>query len=242
MTAQPADAGGFAGPRLALAVLATLGLLACEGTKEPIFAPLKVNVQEPPAPAMHDAGAAPVIDAGGGHNIKPHHVEPMEDDAGEPADPADKEDPTVTFVWTETLPGQGTCHGGVYAGSFDCEVPDSLFALPLSGQIAFTLDGSAEEQHLSVTEGTGSISGPFLTSDVRGDLDCIANHFSGQALNGTAVSIGDMNNPFALVFPTFNASLQGTYDNQMLVISGMFTLVNDRGDMCTGTFRVSAAP
>lgn len=241
MTAQPADAGGFAGPKLALAVLAAVGLLACEGTKEPIFAPLKVNVTEPPGPAIHDAGTVPVTDAGG-HPVKQHPAEPMEDDAGEPSDP--DLDPTVTFVWTETLPGQGTCHGGVYAGSFDCQIPDPLGALPfsLSGQIAFTLDGSAEEQHLSITDGTGSISGPFLTSDVRGDLDCIANHFSGSSLNGTAVSIGDMNNPFALVFPTFNASLQGQYDNQALVISGMFTMVNDRGDMCTGTFRVSAAP
>jgi hypothetical protein len=228
---------------LGLIVFAVLGLLACEGTKEPVFAPLKVSVTEPPGPATHDAGTVPMIDAGN-HPVKPVHVEPVEEDAGDPPDP--DLDPTVTFVWTETLPGQGTCHGGVYAGSFDCTVPDTdpLNPLPfsLSGQIAFTLDGSAEEQHLSITDGTGSISGPFLTSDVRGELDCIANHFSGASVDGAAVSIGDMNNPFAVVFPTFNASLQGTYDNQALVISGMFTLVNDRGATCIGTFRVSAAP
>lgn len=241
MIAKPAEARGYAGPMLGLVALAVLGLLACEGTKEPIFAPLKVSVG-PPGPATDDAGPKPVVDAGSSQPVKPHpHPDPPEDDAGEPPDPG--LDPTVTFVWTETLPGQGTCHAGVYAGSFDCEVPDPLGALPfsLSGQIAFTLDGSPEEPQLSITDGSMS-SGLWLSSGLTGELDCMSYDFVGASVDGQAVGIGDMNNPFVLVFPTFDASLMGHYDSDKLVITGQFAMVNDRGDMCNGTFRVSAAP
>jgi hypothetical protein len=237
---KPAASGRNPGVQLGALALTVVSVLACEGTKQSIFEALpKPNVGPPVGTAMQDAGAPPRMDAG--HPAKPD-AGTMDEDAGSELDP--ELDPTVTFVWTETLPGQGTCRAGVYAGSFDCEVPDAIGGLPfsLSGQIAFTLEGSPEDQHLSIKEDSGSISGPLFQSGMSGSLDCIQNHFQSAAVDGQAVSIGDMTNPFALVFPTFNASLQGDYDNQALVISGTFTMVNNVGDMCSGTFRVSAAP
>jgi hypothetical protein len=241
VTAKPAQSWGYAGIWPGVLVLAVVAVTACEGTKHAIFEPLtKASVGGPTKPATPDAGRAPPVDAG--HGIQPHrqHPDAMDDDAGASSDP--DLDPNVTFVWTESLPGQGTCRAGVYAGSLDCQFPNPLGGLPfpLSGQIAFTLDGSTEEQHLSITE--GSISGALFMSGMTGELDCIANHFQAAAVDGQSVTIGDQTNPFALAFPTFNASLQGEYDNQALVIAGKFAMVNEAGDMCSGTFRVSAAP
>jgi hypothetical protein len=232
---------GVGGKLAALALAVLLSGVACEGTERAIFEPLPQVVVGPPKP--------PALDAGSGHHVSPPDAgrPPVmsSDDAGE--DDAGSLDPdlnpNVTFVWTETLPGKGTCRAGVYSGSFDCQFPDALAGLPITvtGQIAFTLAGSPEKQSLSISDGSLTGSGGLLTSGLSGTLDCIANHFQGAALDGQAVSL-DPNNPFALTFPTFNASLQGNYDDQALVIAGTFTLVNDAGDMCSGTFRVSAAP
>lgn len=214
----------------------------CNGTEQQVFAPVPVvSVPRPkPPPTTTDSGAVHMmVDAG------PPVMAPDaggDDDAGkEPTDP--DLDPTKTFVWTETLPGQGTCRSGVYAGSFDCDVSGDLGALPisLSGQIAFTLEGSSEIQTLTITDGSIS-EPPFLMSGLSGALHCIPSRFEGTSVDGHSVSIGDQNNPFVLSFPNFDASLQGQYDSQALVISGDFTMVSDTGYMCTGTFRVSATP
>jgi hypothetical protein len=251
MIAQPAETRGSGGLKLGLPLaLAVLCSTACDGTKQPIFAPLKVNVAGAPGPAIHDAAVGPVVDAGGsGHpSVKPpHHDAGMADeDAGGPPDPDDL-DPNVTFVWTETQPGDGTCHAGVYTGSFDCEIPSdptTIGGLPvsLSGQIVFTLASSPEEQQLMITDGSIS-SGLLLTSGMQGKLYCSDNMFSAESVDGTALTVGDMNTPFFFGSATFDAMLMGTYDNDTLVISGMFTMFNEQRDMmCTGTFRVSATP
>lgn len=245
MIAQPAETRGSGGLKLGLPLaLAVMCLPACDGTKEPIFAPLKVSVAGAPGSAMQDAAPAPAVDTDGGRPKPPDHVsEPMDgEDGGGPPDP--DLDPKVTFVWTETQPGDRACHAGVYAGSFDCQITDPLGGLPvsLSGQIAFTLDPSPEEQHLTITEGSIS-SGLLLTSSLSGDLSCVDDKFTAESVDGTALTVGDMNNPFFFGSATFDATLSAKYDKDALVITGKFTMVNEQRDMmCTGTFRVSAAP
>src|SRR4051794_11425184 len=104
---------------LAPAAILVLGCLliafGCEGTKHLIFDPIEPKPHVGPIP-VPDAGktipeagqkAPPVVDASS-----------MEDeDAGTDPEPPQ---PDVDFVWTESLPGQGTCRAGRYAGSFDC--------------------------------------------------------------------------------------------------------------------------
>jgi hypothetical protein len=242
MTAALAGGYGRAGARLAVTALWLLHAVACEGTKSALFAPLAPQSKViPPKATTPDAGGHHVqmmMDAGRSM-LPPPAPPPAEDDAGSVRDP--DLDANVTFIWTETLPGQGTCRAGVYSGSFECDSTDALgIPFSLSGQIAFTLSGSSEQQHLMISD--GSISGALLLSGLDGQLDCIQNHFQATSTEGHSLSIGDPNSPFALTFPTFNASLQGEYDKQALVISGTFSMVNDSGAMCTGTFRVSAAP
>src|SRR5262245_8079864 len=146
-------------------------LAACTGTEHPVFFPIEPVVTAPP-PAM-DGGRRPP---------------PMMDPPPPPADagtdpdgqvtPGPRRDPNVTFTWTQTLPGQGTCRQGQYIGQFTCvtdaDAASSLFPLPPSGQLAFTLEGAVEEQVLSITEGSVKDEfGLFFIGSLRGSLQCI---------------------------------------------------------------------
>jgi hypothetical protein len=233
-----------AGGLLALLLLSGAGA-GCKGSQHALFAQIvpKLGTVEPihlpdAGSVIHDAAAMPMvkpIDAG----ARPRPRD--EEDAGGP-DPG--LDPTVMFVWTETLPGQGTCRAGRYAGSFDCTVDETDFVgLPLSvsGQVAFSLEGSPEAQLLMITQ--GSIAGAVFSSGMMGSLDCLDQRLLARTVNGQALQIGgDAQNPFFLSFPTFDAALLGDFDDQALVIEGTFNMVNQAKQTCSGTFRVSAAP
>jgi hypothetical protein len=223
-----------------------LGLLwlcgACSGTEHAVFQ-LGVPSVAPPAPRF-DAGPPPRDAA-----LPPAKlpvVPVIEDDAGgvtrHRIGPDPGLDPTVTFAWKESLPGQGTCKAGRYVGSFTCTVegkgvPDP--APTLSGAVTFTLSGSPEEQLLSIME--GSISGPLYGGGLDGKLDCLAKHFAAMSVDGTAIVGQGKQNVLAL-FPAFNATLDGVFDDQALVISGSLMMVNDAGQMCRGQFHASATP
>jgi hypothetical protein len=156
---------------------------------------------------------------------------PDEEDAGIAAvDPG--LDSKATFDWTETLPGKGTCKSGRYVGGFECTMT-GLGGLPvsISGEIAFTLTGSPEEQNLTVED--GALSGLFFSAGLSGNLDCRQDSFAGLSDDGMLQAGGP---------GTFTAWLVGAFDDQSLGIEGSFSIVNDQNQTCAGTFGVQIAP
>jgi hypothetical protein len=209
-------------------VLAVFGCAgACTGSEHQVFDPLP-----PPArfPEVVPPDPLRPVDAG-----KPPPAPPAEDasaplerDAGLPPD--EDLDESVTFVWTETLPGQGTCKAGRYAGSFTCRRADGLV---ISGQVIFTLVGSAEEQRLAVMTGAvRDLTGAVFNSDMEGELDCLKAKFDAVTINGRGF----------LGLGTFEAALTGAFDDQMLSIEGNLHVVDQANQTCDGTFRVGATP
>lgn len=211
---------------------ALLGLWACTGTEHIVFSPID---ELPPvvAPGMAGAGPSPSTDAGS----IPDPPDAASD--GDPANVPDPElDPGITFDWAETLPGQGTCKSGSYAGSFTCSMPPPEPGAigpppPLAGQVVFTLGDLSEEQELAVVEGSikdAVAFGLVFSSAMRGSLACRDERFTAQSVDGM------------IAFGTFEATLDGAFDDQALAIDGDFVMVDQAGQRCEGTFHVSASP
>jgi hypothetical protein len=219
-------------------VLAGLG---CQGTRRLIFDPIEPRAAQVGPIPMVDAGKV-VLDSGHKSPVV-MDMKPMPDDGTEDAGTDEPDKPDVDFVWTESLPGQGTCRAGRYSGSFDCVLDDDTFPIPLSfsGEIAFTLEGSPEAQRLMITD--GALSGLWLYSGMSGSLDCLKKTWDADSVDGSVLILdADPENPFLIGFPSFNAGLHGRFDDQDLVIDGTIAAVNERGDKCSGTLRVSAVP
>ena len=216
------------------AVALAAGVLSgCAGTERPLFEAVVAATDPPPEvtpPVQVDAGP-PGMEM---RTLPLPVATPQDDeDAGPRPDPG--LDPTAEFPWTESLPRAGTCRSGRYAGAFECVLEGELTGLPLSaaGEVAFTLTGSAEQQILTVEE--GSLVGPLISaSTITGKLDCTTDTFEGLSEDGVA------GNPF---FPgPFASFLGGEFDDQALSITGNFAMVNEQGQTCTGMFSVSIAP
>jgi hypothetical protein len=213
---------------------------ACTGTEHAVFLQLPTRSTVVSQPVHADA-APPSADAGR-RDAGSHRVRQIEDDAGSGPDPG--LDPNAVFAWKQSLPGQGTCKAGRYVGTFVCTIAGPDVANPppmLSGAVTFTLVGSAEEQVLSITQ--GRVAGPlFFSPGMTGKLDCIAKHFGATSLNGTLLAQDPQNPTATMVLLGFNASLDGAFDDQALVIAGSYMMVNDQGQSCNGTFRASTTP
>lgn len=226
---KKAGARGWIGTALLAVVLG-----ACAGTERSIFDSVSsASSQEVPPviapPAGMGGGGA---DAGVRHPTGPIRL-PDDEDGGARGDLG--LDPNAEFDWLETLPGDGpgTCNPGRYVGAFECTMPGSFTGAPqeIAGEIAFTLQGSAELQELQIAE--GSIDGFFFTAPtMTGQLDCRTAAFD-------AYSTGN-----AVVFSSgaFSANLSGLYDPQVLGIEGSFRMVNEQDEHCDGTFTVRIAP
>jgi len=221
------SAASAASAGLALAML----LGACTGTEQAVFA-VVVDPAKPPVLGPDPAGAGeptPGLDAEAGPNAgSPAPPDPL--DAGVDASGPDPGlDPTVTFAWTETLPGAGTCRGGRYAGSFTCSADELL--VPITGEVTVLLSVDPEEQTLAIEE--GSVKGAFfLAPTIQGGIDCTSRAFEGVTIDGMDLFTQE----------SFEASMSGTLDVDTLVIDGEFVLTNSAGQECRGTFRLGAAP
>lgn len=228
--------GGCAGKAwshglLALAACAAASLFgACTGTEQAVFA--VVDPSKPPVLGPDPAGTGmptPARDAGGepvgGSSAPPDALDAGVDASG----PDPGLDPTVSFAWTETLPGAGTCRGGRYAGSFTCSAVELL--VPITGEVTVLLSVAPEQQKLAVEEGT--VKGAFfLAPTVQGGIDCPSRAFEGITVDGMDLFTQER----------FDASLSGTLDLDTLVIDGEFVMTNAAGQECRGTFRLGAAP
>lgn len=213
----------------------------CNGTEHPLFVDLPRVVEPPPPPMNMD-------DPMRGPDAAPPPVDIMDaavhlPEAGPVLGP--ELDPDVTFEWTETLPGKGTCRAGLYIGKFSCiPVGSDAGAAdrigPVSGQAVFTLrSGSAEEQVLTISSGTlfDDLFGVLYVPNVKleGELKCADRHFEATA-HGESWGLG-----------MFSVALSGSLDDQQLVIEGDLAVVgllepDSEPGHCVGTFEVNAAP
>jgi hypothetical protein len=200
-----------------------LALAGCAGTERTLFA--RVEDREVAAPP----GA---VDAG------PDAAEP-----GPGAAVMEALDPNATFAWTETLPGAGTCPPGTYTGSFRCTIAGPL-PIPLQGAITLALGATGEGQRLKIVEGSvvgiDTNGADLLSAELAGALDCSTEAFSATTVNGHALP--DIPIPPLQAFDTFTAELEGTFHPGDLTITGTWTMTNQVGGTCEGTFRVSHSP
>ena len=214
-------------------------LVACSGSEHQVFQPL-VNLSppsvDPPAPTIAEDGADDGSPEAGSEAPDPAQDAPDLQPRGEILDP------NITFDWTPSLPGQGTCKAGVYTGRFNC-VMDTFPPWPLDGKLSFTLEGSPEQQRLTVTEGgISDLADAVFSAGVDGSLNCIDQRFEAQTVDGMAATLPPIDQPFAPTFRLFEATMVGNFDDQELVITGSWHLVNDLGDTCTGSFFAGATP
>jgi hypothetical protein len=210
-----------------LALLLALGPSGgCSGTEQAIFA----HASEPGA-----ANATPEGGRAAAHDIP-------ERDGGLTAQP--ELDPSVTFAWAETLPGQGTCRAGVYNGVFSCSLKNANLLtsfLSAQGTVTLRLGASTERSQLPVE---GELGGPLFGGSVLGSLDCGTDMLSAQIGDGSAIELdGLMGETDAFVdFSTFTASLQGSLDRAALVITGDFVMISNDDETCAGRFSANVSP
>jgi hypothetical protein len=212
-----------------LALLLALGCAgACDGTERTIFAHVST-----------DPGAASTAPEGG--RPAPRNV--PERDGGLTAQPA--LDPGVTFEWTETLPGRGTCKTGVYTGVFSCSLKNGNLLtsfLLAQGTVTLDLGASTERSQLPVE---GELGGPLFGGSVRGSLDCGSDTLSANIGDGRAIQLdglmGGETDPF-ISFSTFTATLDGMLDRAALVIAGDFVMTSSDGQRCAGRFSANVSP
>jgi hypothetical protein len=159
-------------------------------------------------------------------------------------EPNDDLDPSVTFEWKESLPGQGTCKPGKYTGMFTCDYIQMGQTMPLvvvSGPITITLTKSMSGEFLEVSDGQldGIAQGIIgFTSMLTGKLDCNTLEFTASAVMGT-YGFGD---PKLFPFGTFEGALTGTLDTATLVLSGDWALTENMGGVCAGPWTASFTP
>jgi len=211
-----------------LALLVALGCsAACDGTEQVIFAHVS-----------SDPGAASAAPEGG----RPAPRTIPERDGGLTAQPA--LDPSVTFEWAETLPGQGTCKTGVYTGVFSCGLKNGNLLtsfLSAQGTVTLRLGASTERSQLPVE---GELGGPLFGGTVLGTLDCSSDTLSATIGDGRAIELDGLMgqlDPF-VSFSTFTATLEGMLDRAALVIAGDFVMTSNDGQRCAGRFSANVSP
>lgn len=147
-------------------------------------------------------------------------------------------DPTVTFQWTETLPGPGTCGPNTFVGSFSCTSESRL--TPFVGQMTLVVS-SVGESMLVVTGKLADAAGfeLFFSASIQGTLECGMNMLTAWTTDGRAAYFG--------VEATFETDILGVYDPKSLEIVGELTLIITYDDVmmteaetCRGSFQVGA--
>lgn len=207
--------------------LASAGCLACTGSERTIFSELApaAVVQDPAASDGGTDRAGP--SSGIGSAVSGMLPEELRADA--------------SFDWPQTLPGAGGCEPGTYAGKFEC----MLGLFPLSGALRFTLDRADEAEVLEIVSGemVGLDAGglELLRGDLAGTLRCAERKLDAHAVDGRTLSTFPLL-PVPL-FNGFDATLDGTFDPDVLRIEGAWRMSNvTSGLLCEGQFTVSWSP
>lgn len=200
-----------------------LSAAACTPSQNQLFTP----PQPVAVPSGGSSGTSIVMDAGPAASDT--GVSVAELDGGGSAIVGPDGIPDASFVWTETLPGKGTCSGGRFAGRFDCKFAGTSTVGAIQGSINLTLGAASEAQTLMVSQaqiiGFGDGPTPLWSASLDGQLMCGSGAFDAT----TVAVLGSPWNP-----P--KGKLQGTFDAKALTLSGTITLTADNGAQCQGTW------
>jgi hypothetical protein len=156
---------------------------------------------------------------------------------------------SVTFAWTESIPGAGACRAAMFTGRFDCMVA-TLLGRPdkVTGLINLVLHGSSEAQSLNIDGGQISAwdeaMNRIVLATVSGGLDC-----GSQRLDATIDSTPSDPWPIERQLNWANLNPQlvargmlvGSLDPDIQEIAGNLELVFDPGGTrCVGMFSAKA--
>jgi hypothetical protein len=159
-------------------------------------------------------------------------------------------DPNVTFDWTETAPGRGSCVGQTFVGNFTCDVSPVVLSPTVEGSLILTFGGALESQPLSVSPGQlfafdDSGNGmPFLTAPVTGRLDC-STRIVTLDVTPTMTAVLPIARQLVWILPMaqplVNGTLHGNFNASMQTINGDVALAfGETQTKCLGTFAVQA--
>jgi hypothetical protein len=159
-------------------------------------------------------------------------------------------DPNVTFDWTETAPGRGSCVAQTFIGNFTCDISPVVLSPTVEGSLLLTFGGTLESQPLNVNPGQLSAfddSGngmPFLTAPVTGRLDCstrIVTLDVTQTMTEVLPIARQLVWILPMAQPMVNGTLHGNFNASMQTINGDVALAfADTQTKCLGTFAVQA--
>jgi hypothetical protein len=226
---------------LSLLVLGTSGLwsLGCGGAD-----PVGVSRHAQGGALSTDAGpqasgsagtSAPAQLAGAGASS----AATPDDDGGTTRFTAPKDlDPNLSFGWTDTLPGQGTCKPGKYTGMFTC----TYGAFPVTGPVTLEFTKSMDGEFLDLANGqlSGAAAGFYgFKCSLKGRLDCSTLKFEASAINGV-FGLGD---PSTSPLGMFDGTLSGKLDKQTLQLSGDWSLgITGDTTRCPGPWTADFTP
>ena len=159
-------------------------------------------------------------------------------------------DPNVTFDWTETAPGRGSCVGQTFIGQFKCDVSPVLLSPTVEGSLLLVFGGTLESQPLNVSPGQLSAfddSGngmAFLIAPVTGRLDC-STRIATLDVTPTMTAVLPIARQVVWILPMaqpiVSGTLHGNFNASMQTINGDISLAfADTQTKCLGTFTVNA--
>ncbi len=161
---------------------------------------------------------------------------------------------------------RANCKGGLYLGTYSCNVNFMGFDMPLAGDVSFTLEidetvvpGECDSEFcpdLVIAEGSGTLFGlaglTGFEAKLDGGLDCQSGEFRATAPNGVYGIAGPMdpNDPDSLwtvfdpAFGAFMGTLAGMYGSGPPErIAGDWDLADPSIDArCAGPFMVELQP
>jgi len=206
--------------------LLTAALGACEPSRHVVF----TSLSEAGGGAGESGSGAGASGSGAGGSS----------DSGVVERPAEEPflNPSVHFLWKETVPGAGGCQPGTYVGRFECRQGNLFF--PIEGNVNFRLAGSEEDQVLTIVDGkvsgfSSALTGELMNGELTGTLDCVSDDFAAATQNGEVFGA-----PFAGLFPVlqgggpFAGTMVGTIDTSNAMISGSWKMSGSLS--CTGDF------
>jgi hypothetical protein len=156
--------------------------------------------------------------------------------------------PNVTFGWTETSPGRGSCAGQTFVGNFTCTVSPVLFSPNVEGSLMLAFGGSLENQPLTLTDGQlvafDDGNAQLLMAPLTGKLDC-GSRIATLDLTPTMTDVLPLTRQIAWVLPMAQpmatGTLHGNFDASALTINGDVALAfADTQTKCLGKFIVQA--
>jgi hypothetical protein len=158
--------------------------------------------------------------------------------------------PAITFDWTETIPGAGSCQAGKFTGNFSCDVDSILLPERFEGSITLVLKGSSEAQSLTIDAGQllafDENTKPVVSAThIVGTLNCVTQALSADVLP-TKSEVMPAERQVAWLNaaqqPSTSGTLKGSLDPSAQTLQGDLQLLFDPSPTCTGTFSVRAAP